>query len=38
MGEVNGLMDLAEEELATAQIFDAGKYRASITQFLLCNV
>lgn len=30
--EVNGVMDLAVEELSTAQIlFDAGKYRGSIT-------
>ena len=30
--EVNGVMDLAVEELSMAQIlFDAGKYRGSIT-------
>lgn len=30
--EVNGVMDLAIEELSMAQIlFDAGKYRGSIT-------
>ena len=32
MEEVNGIMDLAIEELSMAQIlYDAGKYRGSIT-------
>jgi hypothetical protein len=32
MDEVNGVMDLAVEELSNAQIlFDAGKYRGSVT-------